>query len=335
MNELRREGVTYRAYNFSKNSSKAIATVAVGESYLENWEKNSLPGWMDYAKRFEISIFVFLTRLGGAEEASARSAAWDKLLIPQFLGKSHPQLSEICLLDTDFAIGPVAPNIFERHTPGKYSVVSQERNLPFPIKEVRRRIALLRREYYDPNYPLDSLLQAKPSQLFGLHGLDPHDDYFCSGLIMLDQQNFDDLAECYSHYPIDDISASAAWEEPFVNDWVQSRSVNWLPYEFQSIWLFEMAGLYPWLYSRGPAAQIGPESLHALGTCLLNRHFVHFAGSWSEANYWHYVPLLNQEGFYANFLRLVQQSETDFPGTPRGKLEPLQLHKSGPPDHLT
>ena len=74
-----------------------------------------------------------------------------------------------------------------------------EKNLPFSVKEVRRRIALLRREYYDSSYPLDSLLQATPAQLFELHGLNSHDDYFCAGLIMLDRRNFDDLAECYAH----------------------------------------------------------------------------------------------------------------------------------------
>lgn len=332
MDELTREGVKYRAYNFSGSSSKAIATVAVGEAYLENWEQNSLPGWMDYAKRFDISIFVFLSRLGEAAEASERSASWDKLLVPQFLGKNHPQLSEICLLDTDFAIGPFAPDIFESHVHGKYSVVSQEQNLPFSVKEVRRRIALLRREYYDPSYPLDSLLQATPSQLFELHGLNSHNDYFCAGLIMLDQRNFDDLAECYGHYPIDKISSSAAWEEPFVNDWIQSRSINWLPYEYQSIWLFEMAAIYPWLYSEEPTGQIAPESLHALGACLLNRYFVHFAGSWSEADYWHYVPVLRQEAFYANLLRLLRASKTDFTGISRGKLTPPPSTDSGTRD---
>jgi hypothetical protein len=335
MNELTREGVKYRAYNFSGNSSKAIATVAVGDSYLENWEQNSLPLWMDYATKFDISIFVFLSRLGGHEEASARSASWDKLLVPQFLGKSHPQLSQICLLDTDFAIGPFAPNIFESHAPGKYSVVSQEKNLPFSLKEVRRRIALLRREYYDSSYPLDSLLQATPSQLFELHGLNSHDDYFCAGLIMLDQQNFEDLAECYAHYPIEKISSSAAWEEPFVNDWIQSRSVNWLPYEYQSIWLFEMAGLYPWLYSQKPTGQIAPESLHALGACLLNRHFVHFAGSWSEADYWHYVPLLSKDTSYQNLLTLTENSSSEFRGISRGKLAPpLTPERGAPTDSL-
>jgi hypothetical protein len=329
VDEFAREGVLYRAYNYSEKSTKAIATVACGESYLKNWEQNSLPGWLDYAERHDVTIFVFLSRLGGDTEAGARSASWDKLLVPQFLGKTHPQVIEVCLLDTDFAIGPFAPNIFENHTPGKYSVVSQEKNMPFSVKEVRRRIALLRREYFDSSYPLDSLLQATPSQLFELHGLNSHDDYFCAGLIMLDETNFDSLADCYFHYPVDKISSSAAWEEPFVNDWIQSRSVNWLPYEYQSIWLFEMAALYPWLYDQRPTGQINPESLHALGACLLNRYFVHFAGSWGEADYWHHVPLLSKNIFYENLLSLSRNLKADFSGVSRGKLNPPPLPERG------
>ena len=272
--------------NLNSETKDVIVTTAVGRDYFENWKKNSLPSWEKYARKNPIGIIVILSRLIHGPESEIKNAAWDKLLAPQRISEVFSSIERICLLDTDILISALAPNVFECSTPGSYSVVSQEKNLPFPIKDVRSRIALLRREFYDSSYPLDSILQATAEELFQLQGLPSHSDYFCSGLIVLDHTLFEDLQRCHASVSLRDVKSSVAWEEPYVNHWIQSRSHSWMPYEFQAIWIFEMAWNHPYLYARGDSLSDNQEVAEVVSSVLLNRHFLHFAGSWHESRAW-------------------------------------------------
>lgn len=276
----------YFDFNVGPSTRKALVTTAVGGAYFENWQTRSFPSWKRYALAHDIGIIVLQERLGVGEDLVSKNASWDKLLAPELVETLFPQLATLCLLDTDVVIGPFAPDVFLQHKEGFYGVVSQERGLPFPIAQVRRRIAALRKRYYDSEFPIDSVLQASPKRIFEEHGLRSHSDYFCAGVIMLDRSQFSDLASCYRSVSPDATSRSVAWEEPFVNDWVQSRAHHWLPYEFQSIWLFEMAWSYPFLYEHRETVIDARGAREALAATLLNRHFVHFAGSWFESRVW-------------------------------------------------
>ena len=273
--------------NLDSKTKDVIVTTAVGNDYFENWKKYSLPSWEKYALKKGIGIIVILSRLARGAEGEIKNASWDKLLAPKRIIQAFSDIERMCLLDTDILISAVAPNVFDYSEPGSYSVVSQEKNLPFPIKDVRSRIALLRREFYDSSYPLDSILQATAEDVFRLQGLPLHNDYFCAGLIMLDHTLFDDLENCYSSVSLDEVKSSVAWEEPYVNHWIQSQSHSWMPYEFQAIWLFEMAWNHPYLYTRGDSLSDKQEVAEVVSSVLLNRHFLHFAGSWHESGAWH------------------------------------------------
>lgn len=272
--------------NLDSETKDVIVTTAVGRDYFENWKKYSLPSWEKYARKYAIGIIVILSRLVLGAEGEIKNAAWDKLLAPRRISEAFSGVERICLIDTDILISALAPNVFASHTAGSYSVVSQEKNLPFPIKDVRSRIALLRREFYDSSYPLDSILQATAEELFQLQGLPSHSDYFCSGLIVLDHTLFEDLQRCHASVSLSDVKSSVAWEEPYVNHWIQSRSHSWMPYEFQAIWLFEMAWNHPYLYARGDSLSDNREVADVVSSVLLNRHFLHFAGSWHESGAW-------------------------------------------------
>lgn len=313
------EGVKYSSYNLTASTPRAIVTVAVGGEYFYNWQEKSFENWKAYADKFDLAIIVVRDRLAPPVPDAPRNPAWDKLLAPSFVKRSHPGISEICLLDTDFAIGPLAPNIFDYHVAGSYSVVSQEKALPFPIGPLRARIAILRQLFYDSNYPIDSVLRASARQVFEIHKLPAHDDYFCSGLIVLDDLLFEDLRECFFAFSDKDIELSVAWEEPFVNHWIQSRRLTWLPYEYQAIWLFEMAWSYPSLYLLGGEVGGSENVVDALSATLLNRHFLHFAGSWHEASVWGSVPRLQHHSLSGLEKELSQVVGADVQGLPAGK----------------
>lgn len=315
----------YLNFNVGPSTSKALVTTAVGGAYFENWQTRSFPSWKSYALAHDIGVIVLQERLGDGEDLVSKNASWDKLLAPELVETLFPQLDQLCLLDTDVIIGPFAPDIFYQHEEGSYGVVSQEKRLPFPISQVRRRIAALRKRYYDPGFPLDSILQASPEHIFENHGLQPHSDYFCAGLIMLDRSKFSDLASCYRSVSPDETVRSVAWEEPFVNDWVQSREHYWLPYEFQSIWLFEMAWSYPFLYQHRETVGDTREAREAIVATLMNRNFVHFAGSWFESRVWSVME--DRSNFWDKDLEMLLREvlAAELSGNPVGRLVPDDL----------
>ena len=309
-------------YNLLPGTTRALVSTAYGGTYFEDWTSRTFHTWKRYVEAHDIAIIVLRDRIDTSVHSLAKNAAWDKLLAPELVASIYPQITEVCLIDTDIVIGPTAPNIFDHTTPGAYAVVSQENGLPFPIDLVRRRVALLRKRFYDPDFPLDSILQATPEKVFASQGLPIHHDYFCSGLIVLDSTKFADLADCYRSVPDHVAVQSIAWEEPFVNDWIQSREHVWLAYDFQAIWLFEMAWSYPHLYGYRNELSANLECVDAVTATMWNRSFLHFAGSWFESMAW---EALGMEGstldaaLEADWRQVLRHK---YSGIPRGKILP-------------
>jgi len=315
--------------NLSPSVQDVIVTSAVGNEYFERWKAFSFPTWKRYAHEHQLGIVVVLNRLIVGPESIAKNASWDKLLAPLLLSQHFPKIERVALLDTDVVISPFAPNLFDLSEPGSYSVVSQERGLPFPIREVRQRIALLRQWFYDDDYPQNSILQATAEEVFSLQGLPAHPDYFCAGLIVLDSSLFEDLANCHASISSDRAQSSFAWEEPFVNDWIQSRNHIWMPYEYQAIWLFEMAWYYPHLYGLVSNVPGNRAVADVIGSVMLNRFFLHFAGSWFEADAWKNI-LSDTFVFDAKFISRMSKLNSDpKPVESFGKIAPSRKRGGG------
>lgn len=311
------------AYIYGSDSQprKALVTSAVGDGYFENWKRRSSKSWEDYADKIGASIIVLRQSVQDAQ-TDARPISWEKLIVPEVLSKFFPDLNQVCLIDTDILIGPFAPDIFSLQNPGSYAVVSQEQNMPFPRGGVRQRIAALRKHFYDSQYPLDSLLQASAQSVFEQQGLAVFEDYFCAGLIVCDESLFGDLATAYNSATTGFVDDSFAWEEPWINAWIQAQEPTWLPYEFQAMWLFEMAWNYPFLYRHGKNLGAAAEAAEAVTASLWNNHFLHFAGSWPEKLAWGAIKghsVLQSE----NLMSTYQESrQALFTGQSRGKLTP-------------
>ena len=282
------------SYNLGAHTRYAAVSIATEGEYFNKWQQLSAPSWKRWAERHDVALVVFHGRLSEGAEAKAKSPQWDKLLAPKVVQSLYPQIEAVCLLDYDILIGPFAPNVFDFRTPSTYSVVSQEKNLPFPLSDVRKRIAFFRHMFYDNHFPLDSLLLASPQQVFESQGLSPYADYFCAGFIMLDRTLFQDLADCHQSVSQQTAKSAIQGEEPFVNHWVQSRAHSWLPYEFQSIWIFEMAWHYAHLYKHGKRVAAMQETANSIASLLWARHFVHFAGSWHESEAWRASNMNNE-----------------------------------------
>ena len=94
------------------NSTNAIVTLAIGKKFLNSWEKFSKPSWEIYCKKYKINLFVITKQLISKSEQKWKKPTWQKLLIGDFLRKLNLSIENICYLDTDILISPLAENIF-------------------------------------------------------------------------------------------------------------------------------------------------------------------------------------------------------------------------------
>lgn len=320
--ELRREEFGW-SYNLSEDVHTVLVTTAIGGDYFHNWSQFSAPTWITYADRHKLGIAV----LTDIPEAYALppflNGAWAKLVAPQIVLERFPRVNRFLLIDTDILISPIAPNIFDAVPEGRFGVVSLE-NTPYPRGEVRRRVAFFRNRFYSRSYPLDSILHAEAREIFAQQGLPPHDDYFCSGVVVFDRQHLGRLHAWLQSVTNDEVTASLAWEQPFLNHWIQSSEPVWLDYRFQAIWAFEMAWKYPFLYELGSEIASSETASRCVESNLLENYFLHFAGSWFESSAW------KCESFGEGSLFALEEEFEDFLRAPlTGKAVGKVLPNSG------
>lgn len=223
--------------------------------------------------------------LDRASPSPSKNGSWQKMLAPSFVTELFPHVEIMCLLDSDVVISPLANNIFDFASGSKYSVVSEVQNLPFELMDARKRVAFYRTKFYDSTFPNESILMATPQDEFEMQGVTSFDNYFCAGVLCVPSSRSAQLETWYHSAPAER-SHDIAYEQVYLNSWVQSTGPKWLPYEFQAIWNYEMAVNYPHLYSYGQEILEAPETVIAIENLLLRTSFVHFAGSWFESNAW-------------------------------------------------
>jgi hypothetical protein len=228
------------------------------------------------------------------------------------------------LIDSDVLISPLADNIFEAVREGRIGIVSRARDMPMELRRVTNRIAFYRREFMEPNFPLNSLLNATPRQIFEWAGLEPAmDDFACTGVLVCDSVSHAELFQkWYEAAPSDErYHAIGDWEQTYVNHQIQQRpDIQWLDYSWQAIWMFEAAENYPFLYS----SSVEQDVLRwCVTSSLLKHQFLHLAGRWEATPDARSLPALPEVSDMSEFIeRLRVQAGASEPAQMRGKLAP-------------
>ena len=286
----------WSSYNLRSGQKNVLVTTAIGKTYFEDWEKYSLPSWLEYCEKYDLGIICISKDLISSEDPSYKNGSWQKFLAPKAVTDFYTEIERICLLDTDIQISPFAPNIFNDAPTGKYSIVSQLSGLPFPLPEVLRRMAYFRHNFYSSEYPLDSFLLGDVFDEFRDLQIEPPADYFCAGLIVLDKKHVTQMFDWF--FEVQQSQNFHGWEQTHMNSWVQNEPHHWLPYEYQALWNYEMSWKYPFLYSLEKNIDRAAETRAAVEASLWNNHFLHFAGSWYESRAWKIEPSLPSSEFF-------------------------------------
>jgi hypothetical protein len=314
--------------NVTPNTKFLITTNAVGGDYLEKWRNLSSQNWINYAERFDIGLAIFTEDIIDLDSQLNKVAPWQKLLLTELMWNRFPNLNKIALIDTDVIFSPFARNIFDYSGQTGIGAVSQIKNLPFDLDQVKRRVAFLRHNFFSPDYPLDSELFATPQQFFKNRGLPIFNDYFCSGVVVINDQGTSmKLSSWYERITRKESEAiremHGTWEEPYLNVWAQDElNVNWMPYSFQALWNYEMAWYHPHSYNYPQEANGLASLLSPLESTLIRNDLLHFAGGWNESLAWNLVPELFANVSSINLAELSNYLGSELTGKPLGKILP-------------
>lgn len=308
-------------------SKNWIFTVCIGDDYSSDFMKYSLPGWMRYCERYNIGLAVFFDELIDKSSRFYKKSNWQRFLCPSIIREIFPHVESVCYLDTDVLVSPAAPNIFDSHVEGKISVISEVANLPYSLDLAKRSMAFYRNKYYSEEYPLDSALFQTPQDIFNYHGFNLMgvDDYFCSGVFVLDvRTHASKFNDWFFEYEKNIDSITGGGEEPFFNFHVQKDDhINIIDYRYQAIWTYEMAIKFPFLYELKD--QKSSLVARCIKTSLHTNFFLHFAGSWYEGQMWKSECLCftpEEVKMMENFNSYIKTTVT---GKPAGLIRPNNI----------
>jgi len=302
----------------SSKSGNYIVTLAIGKKYYKNWEKYAKRTWVDYCNKHDIGLIIVINSLDSSNKFE--KIQWEKFLIPKHILNNYPEVLNICYLDTDILISPIAPNIFLQLEVGSVGLVSARHNLPYSYIETMMRVSWFRHSISKGMYPLDSVLFASIADLYTLSGLPIKDDYACSGVFIMNVRFFAlEVENIYLTYESNVKTVTSGGEQTHLNYEFQNRfTIKWLDYKFQAIWLYEVANFYPSLFFPSNRR----NSARNIEDSLLNNYFLHFSGSWPESSMWKNSKIfhnLKKIRSYAGFKEslLVKRN-----GIPVGKILP-------------
>lgn len=313
-----------------KECRQFITTLAIGEDYIADWERAVLPNWLQYCERHDLGLILFDNELIEKDNIAWKKSNWQRLLIPSYVKENNLNISDMCYLDVDVLLSPIAENIFEYHDTERVGVVSQRHNLPMNLELTLRMLAFSRNQFLSSEYPLDSALFMEPRQIFKEHGFEnSYNDYFCSGVLLFNVDIYADIFEkWFYNYPRDVVTMTGGGEEPIINyELLTLNKINVLKYEFQALWIYEIASKYPFLFK-----ELDNEGLvrKCIESSLLANNFLHFAGSWHECQVWKYGKFF-QDSDINNFVKKFREYMTlPLTGKKQGVIRPdLKVAISG------
>ena len=303
-----------------------LSNVAIGEAHLAEWERYAKDSLVAYAERYGLGLAVFTDHLDPIE-TDRPHPAWEKLLVGRAFEKVDPEAHGVLFLDTDVVANPLTGrNVFEAWDPEKVGMVSQRSQMPYEYFDTAKRICFLRNRFITSEYPLNSSFLFDLEQVYGFEGFPEQAEECCTGFFVLSPARHGELlADVYDRYREDQVE-TLALEQTHLNYCVQKNGLlQAMDYEFQVIWVYEMAQKFPFLY-RPQFRENDSLVLECVGASLLSSTFLHFAGRWNESGTMKYGPQFLSSGWEKSLPDLAEYLQAEVRGVARGMINPPDEH---------
>lgn len=250
---------------------KAIVTIVHGEHFQRTWKQFSRPNWRRYAERHRYELLVLDQPLDQSPRATARSIAWQKLLIA-----SHPQARRYDVLvwiDADVVINHWrAPCIVASLSTDRIGVC-EETELPREglfSEMVKANLAFWEQagERAKMPYPLD------PFRRYGF--AERPTRYFNTGvLVVRPALHREFLEDIYNRY--EDKGPYCNYEQiPLSYEMERHNNCEVMDPKY-NVLLVQLLLAFGYPHSRRSPTLLSGRALF-LGRLLSNIYFLHFAG---------------------------------------------------------
>lgn len=290
------------------SSGYAFFVILIGKSYQDNFFKVAYPNYKLYCEKNDIGFIAILDYIIKEDEFVHPyniNPGYQSLLAPAIIKDSFPNYTFLCDVDADCIPNPMGECIFKnsRLEQGTINIVSPT-PVGFSRQQLGKRISLLRKLFLKSDFPLDSLMSASDEDEKKLLKFDFDGPIATIGTCL---GYVDDLIDSGNFLYKSIKNNFVGYIQIYRNDFYQKNfSVNWLPYEFQAIWNFELAVHYPFLYMK----QSESFTRLCIESVLSRVHMLHFAGSWSENNVFNEGPFTYKSSLKGYFHKLdVYQKE--------------------------
>lgn len=277
--------------------SKAIVTLAIGETYWQRWQKYCQDNWQIYADKYGYDLICIDKPLDTLERAQARSPAWQKCLV---LSQDFSDKYErIVWMDSDILINSAsAPEIAENIAIEKVGAVNY---WDYPTPELFAQMLIRLYEYNEANgfkYAKDS----SAKEYYSNYGLPAEfAEVVQTGVLVLSPKHHREVLE-RAYYGYEE-KGGPEWHyemRPLSYELLKADCVQWIDGRF-NLCFYNYAMLhYPFLldniapdYSLLAANKL-PIDLGAFSgyilkkicatTAFINSYFLHFAGCAEEIN---------------------------------------------------
>ena len=297
-----------------------MVAISIGKRNFLNWRNYALPSWLSYCKKHNLGLIVITKDLIDVRDPKWKKPTWQKLLIAEHISSRYSNVNRICYLDTDILVSPIAENIFDYFREGAINLVSLINNLPYSREETLKKLSWFRHFSSAGQYPLDSALFMSPKDLYIYSNLEPQNDLACAGVIMFEVGRYKSLMRDYFYeIPSNPQTITDGGDQTHLNYLFQKYcEVNWLPYQFQSIWSYEAANYYPNIFLENNKKYKNA----CIRDSLTRSSFLHFAGSWYECMLWQNKQILSHKKYNEMLERLPDVNRLPRSGIPIGKIRP-------------
>jgi len=273
-------------------NTKAIVTLAVGESFKSHWEKVCRKNWETYAKKHGCDLIVIDHSLDDSEKALRRSPAWQKCLILN--DSAVRNYDQVAWIDCDILFNPAAPDVFHDVPLEKVGAVN---SFSDPTSE-ENQVALQR--FWNIHRSVSNIAALgeyeKPEDVYLQYGppVEPLSAMLNAGVLVASPKHHAEVWRfVYENY--DDRGQHTYYENvPLSYELIKGDWIHWLDPKFNHIWAWSKMLHYPFLQESSPRT-LADKILRRVATwsgnnyerrvsvlcatsALLNCHFLHFAG---------------------------------------------------------
>jgi hypothetical protein len=299
----------------------AFFMTVLGDEFQGYFKNIALPHFKSYCEKHGIGLLIVKDYLDEEKRSvhpySVRPNL-QRLLIPEAIQSEFSRYEYICDMDVDCIPSPMARDIFsfpEEGLRGDTIYITRPTPNEIPREELGRRISLLRKSFYDKTFPLDSLLTGSSEfekETFGLEFSGPIATIgTCLG-------STDLISRCYRTCYEAVGNNFNGYLQHFTNELFRKEAeINWLPYEFQAIWSYEVAMYYPFLYNE----KMKDLAYECIMASLARVDMLHFAGSWPENSAFKEGPFIDPASLGEYYERLPALLEEEYTPKSYGKLK--------------